>query len=292
MCPIKKLTCVTSWLDVIRFTDKDRLYFESGDDLDYFEFFLKPGSHEVLRPIIDPEEPNCDWKVDGQSKPWPMTAADCTLALDNVEADGLTELAAAITNFHKPGYDVADILGCALGMLSGRGDKEGGVCDLIGPAECQSPNEHSFGSFYSDLPPPSAERVTIDPRCEEYGYRRRRLLTSSPERLANHPSNCTSLEYDMYLIVEGAHFAGLATPKDDGDHDCPPVLLHSATSKETNEVQKAFSLPSYWDINGMDPESKIHVGSRPLDVILGAFESVDVGLNLSLIHISEPTRPY
>lgn len=259
------------------FTDKSRLYFEAGDELDYFDFFLEPGSHDVQQ-IADPELPNCDWEVDGVTIPWPMTAADCSLGLDNVNNAGLTDLASAITNFHSPDYNTVDILGCALGMLGGSGYKEGGVCDFITPTECQSPDEHMFGSFYSTLPPSNTDRVTIDPRCEEFGYRRRRLLTSSSSDMATHPANCTKLAYDMHLIVEGAHFAGLVTPKDT-DHACPPVLLHSATTKDTNEPQKVFSIPSIWDVAGIDEDAKHYVGTRPLEAILAAFESVDVSLN-------------
>lgn len=276
MCPIRNLPCTTTADDVAAFLDTSRLFFDVGDELDYFDFFLEVGTHVTL-PATDPEAPNCDWTVDGEAKPWPMTAADCTLGLDNVAANGLANLATAITNFHTPGYNTVDILSCALAMLGGNGFKEGGICDTIAPTECQSPDQHMFGSFYSTLPPPTSARVTIDPICEEYGYRRRRLYTTSPEHVAAH-KNCTELEYDMYLVVEGAHFAGLATPKG-SDHGCPPVVLHSAKEKGSNEPQKIFSVPSMWDVNKIDQDAKHHVGTRPLKTILAAFDGVDVSLN-------------
>lgn len=190
MCPITQLTCTTTQAEVDEFvaaesalgsSDQTKLYFEAGDNLDYFDFFLKSGSHQTKLPITDPEGSSCDWDVEVQiapyqfrseRKPWPLTAVDCTLSLDNVEKEGEFELAQAITNFHGYGHNVVDILGCALGMLSGDGYKEGGICDEISAATCQSPDEHMFGSFFSEsyFYPSAAKRVTVDPLCGELGY--------------------------------------------------------------------------------------------------------------------------
>lgn len=150
MCPIQKMTCTADHDDVALYPDKSKLYFGAGDNLDYFDFFMTRGYHEVQRPIYDRHKPNCYWEVDGKSMHWPLTAADCELALDNVRAQGLERVSNAILNFHSPAYNTIDIVSCALNIMGGNGYKEIGICEKILPQECQSPDQHLFGSYYGD----------------------------------------------------------------------------------------------------------------------------------------------
>ena len=153
-CPLKFLPCVPGPQEGCDFTEggTDEPYFLPGDRLDYFSFFLRRGSHHRTNAFVhDPEDTSCDWKIDHVKKPWPMTPIDCTLGLDNVERAGETALKNAILNFHKPHYKPEQILMCALNILGGQGDAEGGICDFITPSECQSKDGHKFGGFFEDV---------------------------------------------------------------------------------------------------------------------------------------------
>ena len=280
MCPIKRLTCTASSTDVYKFTDKSKLYFNAGDNLDYFNFFLNRGTHQTLPDTFDDAAPSCNWWVDGRQVPWPMTGIDCTLGLANVEQNGPAELASVIKSFgHDPQYNRVDILQCALKILGGAGGAEGGACNKVVPARCKSNPNHKFGGFYSTLPPTTKKRVTMDPRCAQYGYRRRTLTVSSPDSVASNHTECLDVDYDMYLVIEGAHFAGLATPSiETSEMYCPPVVLHSKS--ETNEpMEKLIVVASNHDVEQMDEETKYFLGSRPLASIVNAFDAAQVGLN-------------
>ena len=151
-CPLKLLPCNPGPQEIFEFTEggTDEPYFFPGDSLDYFSFFLDRGSHRTTNSFReDPEDTSCDWKVDNKEIPWPLTPIDCTLGADNVKASGETKLFDAIKNFHKPTYNTADILMCALNTLGGRGDAEGGICDLYLPQECQSEDGHKFGGVFT-----------------------------------------------------------------------------------------------------------------------------------------------
>ena len=173
LCPIKKLTCTANSFDVAAFTNRNKLYFRAGDNLDYFNFFLKRGTHFTLPDTGDDGDPNCNWNVDGRQVPWPMTGIDCTLGLGNVQKAGVAALSNAIVNLgHNTNglYNKVDILQCALKVLGGRGGVEGGSCNLILPTECKSQENHKFGGFYSNLPTSTVQRITIDPKCEVVGF--------------------------------------------------------------------------------------------------------------------------
>jgi hypothetical protein len=171
LCPIKKLTCTSSPSDVAAFTNKTKLYFKAGDDLDYFKFFLTRGSMTTLPDTGDDSAPNCNWYLNGQKVSWPMTGIDCTLGLSNVQRAGASALANAIVNLaHNLSYNKVDILQCALKVLGGKGGIEGGACDLVLPTECKSQANHKFGGYYSTLPWSSTQRNLIDPKCEVVGF--------------------------------------------------------------------------------------------------------------------------
>ena len=283
MCPIKRLTCTAGSTDVDAFTNKAKLYFKPGDNLDYFNFFLARGTHQKIDDFGDDSNPNCNWYVDGRHVPWPMTGIDCTIGLANVQRTGPVALANAIKNFaHNPTtYKRVDILQCALKVLGGAGGAELGACRLVIPKECKSNLNHKFGGFYSTLPSTATTTRTIgyDPRCAQYGYHRRTLTVSSPDSVATEYNECLDTEYDMYLVIEGAHFAGLATPSDDTlSIYCPPVVLHSKT-KTNQTMEKLMVVASDYDVEQMDQDTKYFLGSRPLASIVNAYDAANVGLN-------------
>ena len=79
LCPIHRLTCTTSAADVDAFTDKSRLYFKAGDNLDYFKFFLTRGTY-MADPIT---------KVNTHTHPAtnPLSHTTAMQALNNVAYD-------------------------------------------------------------------------------------------------------------------------------------------------------------------------------------------------------------
>jgi hypothetical protein len=287
LCPIKKLTCTPSASEVTAFNQSE-LYFKAGDNLDFFPFFLEPGTHKFVPGDGSKDsEPSCDWNVNGKQIHWPLTGIDCTLGLDNVKKAGVGTLFNAITSLaHNPKWNKIDILQCALKVLGGKGGLEGGACDRVIPGTCKSPTNHKFGGFYSTSPQNRADRViapvvTVDPRCKQYGYRRRMLELSSPVEVAQQYDSCSNVEYDMFLVIEGAHFAGLATPvaTNSSVSYCPPIVLHSKSeSEEGSTMEKLMVVVAPIEVESVDEESKLHLGSRPLANILEAFDSVSVGL--------------
>ena len=282
LCPIRRLTCTASQTDVDDFTDESNLYFKAGDNLDYFNFFLTRGTHRTLPGTGEEGVPNCNWVVNNRLVPWPMTGIDCTIGLSNVQRTGPVALANAIKNFaHNATYNRVDVLQCALKVLGGQGGLENGACKLVVPKECRSPKSSMFGGFYSTLPASATTtRTAVDPRCEKYGYRRRSLTVSSPEIVTSDHAECLDADYDMYLVIEGAHFAGLATLSANKTSSiyCPPFVFHSKS--ETNgPMEKLIVAASYYDIEKMDKETKYYLGSRPLASIVNAFDAANVGLN-------------
>lgn len=148
-CPLMKLPATTTQADVNDFQPKDRLYFQAGDTLDYFEFFLTVGEHVVQPTLDDPEAPNCDWFVNDRKEPWPLTRTDCTLGLDNVERySGLQALKDAINKLHTPGVSISDILMCSLNMLGGSGTPEDCKNIQVDDPMCILDQNHQFGAFY------------------------------------------------------------------------------------------------------------------------------------------------
>ena len=79
LCPLHRLTCTTSAADVDAFTDKSRLYFKAGDNLDYFKFFLTRGTY-MADPIT---------KVNTHTHPAtnPLSHTTAMQALNNVAYD-------------------------------------------------------------------------------------------------------------------------------------------------------------------------------------------------------------
>ena len=236
-----------------------------------------------------------------------MTRTDCVLAVSNVDATlgSSSALAQVVRSFvhNATYYNRYDLLQCALNQLGGTGtgatDNANNACAQVLPTECRASTNHMFGAVYSTQPATTVPRITVNPRCEQFGYRRRRHLLSSVEEKEGdeHPhddasptgyvrntyAECLDVEYDIYLVVDGIHFSMVTTPVDDNHqtpHFCPPLLIHSVydetkgpASFEMEKVMIVF--PS--DIESRNEEMTFPLGRRWLYQILESYETVHVG---------------
>ena len=319
VCPLQKMTCTPTTEDVTNFGNEGR-FFNAGDELDYFDFFLNRGNHTPGDGSAgnDVDRGTCEWTVNGTSTAWPMTQIDCTLALSHVDRTlgSSSDLSKVVRNFvhNATYYNRYDLLQCALNQLSGTGvgatDNADNACALVLPTECQASAEHMFGSVYSTLPSATVPRTVVDPTCERFGYRRRHLLSSSLSLMdqtnVNHDdddespteyvmtahSDCLDVLYDMHLVIDGVHFAMVVIPAVDADRTadtlfCPPLMIHSVyddTNGMPYEMEKVMVVfPS--DIESMNDELTFHLGIRSLDQILQSYETVNVGYDNSASHI-------
>jgi hypothetical protein len=145
-CPLMNLPC-TSTDDLVSEVD----YVDApGVELDYWSHFLVPGTHDPEDEVTDPEAGNCDWvvKADGSTTPWPLTKADCTIALDQAELNNQEGMAAAIRLFHvAPKEDSMNALLCSYRMMASDGGYPGGACDN---SICEDPAiDHYFGAYFA-----------------------------------------------------------------------------------------------------------------------------------------------
>eukprot|EP00178_Gracilaria_changii_P027336 TRINITY_DN866_c0_g1_i1.p2 TRINITY_DN866_c0_g1~~TRINITY_DN866_c0_g1_i1.p2 ORF type:complete len:464 (+),score=57.53 TRINITY_DN866_c0_g1_i1:859-2250(+) len=109
-----------------------------GDD--YFTDYVGVPVHipDVEEAEDDPEEPGCDWIVNGIDRFWPMSQADCALGIDVIsDATGLQELENVMTAYiNAPASWIRNDLVCAMVLLGGRANER---CDGVNPL---------FGSVY------------------------------------------------------------------------------------------------------------------------------------------------
>ena len=304
-CPIQKLICTATQEDASSFDDINR-YFQGGDALDYYDFFLNRGTHV---PDTDSDDCNysvpggCHWTVDEINIPWPMTRIDCTLGLSNVKniTGSSSELTNVIQSFvhNSTYYKRYNLLQCALNQLGGTGigaaDNANNACAQVVPAECQANAEHMFGSFYSTLPPTTRPRTTVDPDCERFGYRRHRgrhlfksdhshsIDSETVEYVMKPHSDCLGVAYNVYLTMDGIHFALFTNPIYNNDNSttfCPPLLVHSLYDETSLEMEKVMIVfPS--EVESMNDDMSFHLGILTLDNILETYETVNVGYEKS-----------
>ena len=146
-CPLRHLPCTHDVTDLTwdTGTRPTNYYITNGAVLDYFKHFLNQGEHSVHEAVVDLEQGNCDWTVDGTQFPWPMTRVDCAIAIN----DGSPEVKDAIEYFSGLSKeDIADYLLCTLRMLStgNPGAAAGGACAEF---EDEDPSHgHIFGAFF------------------------------------------------------------------------------------------------------------------------------------------------
>ncbi|CAN8062710.1 unnamed protein product [Agarophyton chilense] len=109
-----------------------------GDD--YFTNYVGVPVHvpDVEEAANDPENPGCDWTVNGLERFWPMSQADCALGIDVISENlDLQELETVMDRYISvPASWIRNDLVCAMTLLGSRSN-EG--CDGVNPL---------FGSVY------------------------------------------------------------------------------------------------------------------------------------------------
>jgi hypothetical protein len=74
--------------------------------------------------------------------------------------------------------------------------------------------------------------------------------------------------------VHGAHFAGLATPKDGSTNkNCPSMAFHAQVDEDSHQLQKSAVVVPIDDVLELDDEDKLYLGSNALVEIFHAFEA-------------------
>ena len=115
---------------------------------------------------------------------------------------------------------------------------------------------------------------TLDFCQKRYG-RLRRLKQVDARRLVEADDSCSDADYDMYLVIHGAHFAGLATPKD--DNTCPAVVFHAEASDSSSPMTKIVLHAEPEDLDEVEEDAMLHLGVKSLSEIVAAFENAPVG---------------
>jgi hypothetical protein len=122
-----------------------------------------------------------------------------------------------------------------------------------------------------------------DPRCAQYGYYRNLkqrdfTIVSTQELVADHGATCSDAQYDIYLVIQGAHFVGLGTPIGEENAACPNLVMHSKSEKGS-PMEKVVMLAGDDEIALVQAEEMLHLGSRNLAEIVSAFDNVEAGKN-------------
>lgn len=122
------------------------------------------------------------------------------------------------------------------------------------------------------------ECVAAGHQCDQciphFGKRERRSLVEiNARQLVETDSECSNENYDMFLVVTGAHFAGLATPKD--SNNCPSVVFHAEAFADSHLKKIALQVHQD-DVVALKDEHKLHLGTKRLVQIVDAFESAPV----------------
>jgi hypothetical protein len=112
--------------------------------------------------------------------------------------------------------------------------------------------------------------------CEKnYGSYRHLKQVDARRLVEADDSKCSEADYNMYLVVHGAHFAGLATPKT--SHSCPSVVFHAEASDSSTPMQKIALHAKQEDIDEVAEDAMLHLGVKSLADIVWAFENAPVG---------------
>jgi hypothetical protein len=112
--------------------------------------------------------------------------------------------------------------------------------------------------------------------CEKNYGSYRHLKQVDARHLVEADDKCSEEDYDMYLVIHGAHFAGLATPKTTS-HKCPSVVFHAEASDSSSPMEKIALHAEQEDIDAVDEDAMLHLGVKSLGDIVWAFENAPVG---------------
>ena len=110
---------------------------------------------------------------------------------------------------------------------------------------------------------------------DKYGRLRRHLTQVDTRSLGETYEDCLDEEYDMYLVIHGVHFAGLATPVD--SDSCPSLVFHAESYSSSDTLDKQALEATDEIIAEIEEDDKLHLGVKPLSDIVDAFEQAPVG---------------
>jgi hypothetical protein len=137
--------------------------------------------------------------------------------------------------------------------------------DIIGRYQCRLTEGNT--RFFGELV-----------KAADQSSRRRSLeVVDTKNLMVEHGNNCSDLDYDMYLVMEGVHMAGLAIPVDEEKRNCPNMIFHSELSGERKLTKVALKAKAE-TVKDVSDDDKFYVGRRSLDVIVEAFHSADVNV--------------
>lgn len=139
------------------------------------------------------------------------------------------------------------------------------VKDVIGRFECRVDEENL--DFFTELT-----------KASEQESRRRSLeVVDTHKLMVEHGDDCSDLDYDMYLVMEGVHMAGLAIPVGEEKSNCPNMIFHSELSGERKLTKVAMKAKAE-TVKEVRADDMFYVGRRSLDTIVDAFHSADVSV--------------
>lgn len=113
-------------------------------------------------------------------------------------------------------------------------------------------------------------------QCDGVTYYSRRYLSEveSTRALTEDHGECMADQYDMFLVMKGAHMTGLATPVD-MESPCPRVVFHSNVEIEGGMTKSIMTIEQE-GVSAIGEDEKLHLGVESLSSIVSAFENADV----------------
>jgi hypothetical protein len=112
-------------------------------------------------------------------------------------------------------------------------------------------------------------------QCDGRTYYSRQLkeVEGGSRVLAGDHAECMAGDYNMFLVMKGAHMSGLATPVEEGSA-CPNVVFHSSVEMEGGMAKSILTIEQD-GVAEIGEEEKLHLGTESLASIVAAFESAD-----------------
>jgi hypothetical protein len=113
-------------------------------------------------------------------------------------------------------------------------------------------------------------------QCDGRTYYSRHLkeVEGGSRVLAGDHAECMAGDYNMFLVMKGAHMSGLATPVEE-NLACPNVVFHSSVEIE-GAMTKSILTIEQDGVADISEDEKLHLGTESLASIVAAFEGADV----------------
>ena len=112
--------------------------------------------------------------------------------------------------------------------------------------------------------------------CDGKTHYRRHLqaVEGGSRALAEDHAECMAGDYNMFLVMKGAHMTGLATPVKE-DSACPNVVFHSNVEIDGGMTKSIMTIEQE-GVAEIGEDEKLHLGTESLASIVAAFDSADV----------------